>query len=76
LSRRVCEEIVIGDNICVTVLAIHGKQVRLGITAPLEMPILRKELCGPPDQSTGPNSGSRGLLESQPLPHGAARLSR
>jgi carbon storage regulator len=43
LSRRQGEEVVIGDNIRVTVLAIRGNQVRLGVTAPPEMSIQREE---------------------------------
>ena len=34
LSRRVGEEIVIGGDIRISVVAIRGQQVRLGITAP------------------------------------------
>jgi len=42
--RKLGEEVVIGDNIRLTVVAIRGKQVRLGITAPPNVPIQRKEL--------------------------------
>jgi carbon storage regulator len=45
LSRKPGEEIVINDTIRVTVLAIRGKQVRLGLTAPHGVPIYREELC-------------------------------
>jgi carbon storage regulator len=44
LSRRPLEQIRIGDDIIVTVLAIHGCRVRVGIDAPKEMLILRSEL--------------------------------
>ena len=37
LSRKVGEDIVIGDNIHVTVVAIKGKDARIGITAPKEV---------------------------------------
>jgi carbon storage regulator len=43
LSRKPGEELVIGDNIRLTVVAIHGSQVRLGITAPIEMSVRRQE---------------------------------
>jgi carbon storage regulator len=48
LSRKIGEEIVIGDNIRVTVVAIRGNQVRLGISAPDDVSIHRSELlaCG------------------------------
>ena len=44
LSRKTNEEICIGPNIYVTVLAIQGGKVRLGIEAPAEVPIRRSEL--------------------------------
>jgi carbon storage regulator len=44
LTRRIDEEIVIADNIHVVVLPIQGRQVRLGITAPLSVPVVRQEL--------------------------------
>ena len=44
LSRRQGEEVIIGDNIRLTVLAIRGNQVRLGFTAPFEVPIQREEI--------------------------------
>ena len=44
LSRKLEEQIVIADNIVVTVLEISGGKVRLGIEAPREMPVNRKEV--------------------------------
>ena len=44
LSRRIGEEIVIAGDIRVTVLAVNGQRVRLGITAPLAVPVIRQEL--------------------------------
>jgi carbon storage regulator len=44
LSRKPGEEVVIGDNIRLTVVAIRGNQVRLGFTAPAEVSIQREEL--------------------------------
>jgi carbon storage regulator CsrA len=38
------EQIQIGNNIVVTVLAIRGNKVRIGISAPREIRILRSEL--------------------------------
>jgi carbon storage regulator len=45
LSRRPGEEVVIGDNVRLTVVAIRGNQVRLGFTAPPDVSIWRDELC-------------------------------
>lgn len=44
LSRRKSEAIVIGHGIVVTVLAIKGKTVRLGIDAPGEIAVHREEV--------------------------------
>jgi carbon storage regulator len=44
LSRKVGEEIVIADNIRVTVLSVHGDRVRLGILAPKEVVVDRQEV--------------------------------
>jgi carbon storage regulator len=44
LTRRSEESIVIGGNIIVTILSVEGEKVRLGIEAPREIAVLRKEL--------------------------------
>lgn len=44
LSRKLNEEIWIGDGICVRVLETDGGRVKLGVKAPPEVPIFRREL--------------------------------
>ena len=44
LNRKVGERIVIGDGIVVTVVAVHGQQVRVGIEAPASVRIWREEI--------------------------------
>ena len=44
LSRREKESIVIADNIEVTVVEVLGNKVRLGINAPRDLRIDRKEI--------------------------------
>jgi carbon storage regulator CsrA len=44
LTRKLQEKIQIGDNITITILRTKGKSVRLGIEAPLEVPVIRGEL--------------------------------
>ena len=44
LSRKKNESIVINNNITVTVVEIRGDKVRLGIQAPKEIPVHRREI--------------------------------
>lgn len=44
LSRKKGEAIVINNNVEVTVLEIKGEQIKLGISAPKEVPVYRKEV--------------------------------
>ncbi len=44
LSRQRDESIIIGDNVQITIVDIRGDKVRLGIQAPPEIPVHRKEV--------------------------------
>ena len=44
LSRKINEQIVISDNITITVVEIRGDKVRLGIEAPKEISVHRREI--------------------------------
>ena len=44
LSRKMNESIVIGDNIVIKVVEIHGNRVRLGIEAPADIVVNRGEV--------------------------------
>lgn len=44
LGRKVGESIVIDDNIEITVTSIEGDLIKLGISAPKEIPVHRKEI--------------------------------
>ena len=44
LSRKKNESVVIDDRIVLTVVEIRGDKVRLGIEAPREVPVHRKEI--------------------------------
>lgn len=48
LTRRPGEAIRIGETISITIMAISGNQVRIGIDAPAEIHIIREELVGAP----------------------------
>jgi carbon storage regulator len=44
LTRRIGENVRIGDDVVVTVLGVKGNQVRLGIEAPKSVPVHREEI--------------------------------
>jgi len=44
LTRKIGESIHLGDEIEVTVLEMKGRQVRLGLKVPEDMPVYRDEL--------------------------------
>ena len=44
LARKVNQSIVIGNDIEVTILEIKGDQIKIGINAPKNVPIYRKEI--------------------------------
>jgi len=45
LSRKPGEKLLIGDDIVVTVVEVHGNRVRVSIDAPQDVRILRGELA-------------------------------
>jgi carbon storage regulator len=44
LTRKTNQSIMIGDDVEVTVLAVSRDKIRLGISAPREVPVFRKEV--------------------------------
>ena len=44
LSRQRDESIIIGDDIVITIVDVRGDKVRLGIDAPTEIPVHRREV--------------------------------
>ncbi|HMC07655.1 MAG TPA: carbon storage regulator CsrA [Solirubrobacterales bacterium] len=44
LTRKTNQSIMIGDDIEISVLAVARDKIRLGITAPREVPVFRKEV--------------------------------
>lgn len=44
LSRKKNEAIIINNNIEITILEVKGDQVKIGISAPKEVPVYRKEV--------------------------------
>lgn len=48
LSRTINEQILIGENITITVVRVSGDKVRIGIDAPPGVKIMRPEIIGKP----------------------------
>ena len=44
LTRKVGQKVMIGDNIEVTILAINGGQIKVGIAAPKSVDVDREEI--------------------------------
>ena len=44
LSRKPGQSILIGDNIEIQIIEVQGDQIRIGISAPRDISIVRKEL--------------------------------
>ena len=57
LSRKKDESIVINDNITIVVVEIRGDKVRLGIEAPKEVPVHRREVFDSISEVSVPPSG-------------------
>jgi carbon storage regulator len=53
LSRKIKQQILIGDNIVVTVLRLKGDAVQIGIEAPKNVRLLRQEIA---HRSADPNA--------------------
>jgi carbon storage regulator len=66
LTRKIGEKIIINKDTCLTIVAIRGDRVRLGITAPRETLVDRREIHER-------RSAQRGF--SKPLPSGEAAVN-
>lgn len=61
LSRKKGEALVINNDIEITVLEVKGEQVKLGISAPKEVPVYRKEVYVQIQESTKEAAASESL---------------
>ncbi|MBR1640527.1 MAG: carbon storage regulator CsrA [Treponema sp.] len=44
LSRKIDEKIKIGDEITITIIDVHGDQVKIGVEAPKNVKVFRQEV--------------------------------
>jgi carbon storage regulator len=77
LTRKSNQSIMIGDDVEVSVLSVMGEKVRIGIQAPQEIPVFRKEIYleihredqdGTRDAALAERSPAEGEEEKQVLP--------
>ena len=67
LTRKTNQSIMIGDDIEVSVLAVSRDKIRLGITAPRECPVFRKEVyLSIKDEGGGPRTTSSSEVDEAP----------
>ena len=68
LTRRSNQSIIIGDDIEITILAVSGEKVRVGISAPIEVPVFRKEVyLRIAAEDAGANGGSEVSKRDMPV---------
>jgi len=63
LSRKKNEALIINNDIEITVLEIKGEQVKIGITAPKEIPVYRKEVYLQIQKANEEATGTEGIEE-------------
>ena len=63
LTRKSNQSIMIGDEIEVSVLAVTGEKVRLGIEAPKSVPVFRKEVYLEIQDERGEDPGVRSAVD-------------
>ena len=61
LSRKKNESIVINDDITIVVVEIRGDKVRLGVEAPKEVPVHRREVYDAIKRSASEQSDAAGV---------------
>ena len=61
LSRKKNEALIINNNIEITILEIKGEQVKLGISAPREVPVYRKEVYAQIKEANKDSVSTQGL---------------
>lgn len=69
LTRKLDQSIMIGDDVEISILAVSGEKVRIGIEAPREVAVFRKEVyetLGDPRRQAGEGAGAPAEVEQLP----------
>lgn len=61
LTRKIGETIIIGDDVRVTVISTQGNQIKIGIEAPISIPVHREEIHNRIKQSTQTGNKSNAI---------------
>ena len=67
LSRKKNEAIIVNNNVEITILEVKGDQVKIGVTAPKEVPIYRKEVYAQIQEANQDAASAEGLAALQDL---------
>lgn len=67
LTRKKGESLIINNNIEITVLEVRGEQIKLGVSAPKEVPVYRKELYEQIEEANRASVQSDGIKNLQNL---------
>lgn len=54
LTRKVDQRIQIGENICIVILKVQGRRVKIGVEAPAQVNVVRSELLRPAKTEQNP----------------------
>lgn len=67
LSRKKNEAIIVNNNIEITILEVKGDQVKIGVTAPKEVPIYRKEVYAQIQEANQEAAAAEGIAALKEL---------
>jgi len=68
LSRQRDESIMIGDDVEITIVDVRGDKVRLGITAPKQIPVHRREIYDAIQREKAEARQAQAKLEAEKRP--------
>lgn len=67
LTRKKGEALIVNNNIEITILEIKGEQVKIGISAPKEIPVYRKEVYAQIQKANAEATNAEGMAALKKL---------